>query len=158
MMIRLRTAEEQLPHLLFGPSPQPSPRSTGARELFFVRASLVLMAMGVAMMTRAQVQAQDTAKRSSLGASAADKLVLAAPVRSWDEALPLGNGLLGGLLWGEAGTLRLSLDRGDLWDERPHAEPGWWKKRTWKVGGDWDGPYAGATPTIFSGSTTASAP
>ena len=47
------------------------------------------------------------------------KLTLAAPIATWDEAIPLGNGLLGGLLWGEGGTLRLSLDRGDLWDERP---------------------------------------
>jgi alpha-L-fucosidase 2 len=46
-------------------------------------------------------------------------LKLAAPVNSWDEAVPLGGGLLGGLLWGEGRTLRLSLDRGDLWDERP---------------------------------------
>ena len=41
-------------------------------------------------------------------------LVLAAPVTTWDEAIPLGNGLLGGLLWGEGRTIRLSLDRGDL--------------------------------------------
>ncbi len=47
------------------------------------------------------------------------KITLTAPITSWDEAIPLGNGLLGGLLWGEGGTLRLSLDRGDLWDERP---------------------------------------
>ena len=47
------------------------------------------------------------------------KLTLAAPITTWDEAVPLGNGLLGGLLWGDGGTLRLSLDRGDLWDERP---------------------------------------
>lgn len=46
-------------------------------------------------------------------------LTLTAPITTWDEAVPLGNGLLGGLLWGEDGTLRLSLDRGDLWDERP---------------------------------------
>jgi len=46
-------------------------------------------------------------------------LKLRAPITSWDEAIPLGNGLLGGLLWGEDHTLRLSLDRGDLWDERP---------------------------------------
>lgn len=46
-------------------------------------------------------------------------LKLSAPIKTWDEAIPLGNGLLGGLLWGEGGTLRLSLDRGDLWDERP---------------------------------------
>ncbi|MCF7689731.1 MAG: glycoside hydrolase N-terminal domain-containing protein [Cephaloticoccus sp.] len=46
-------------------------------------------------------------------------LRLAAPITTWDEALPLGNGLKGALLWGEGGTLRISLDRGDLWDERP---------------------------------------
>ncbi len=46
-------------------------------------------------------------------------LVLQAPITTWDEAIPLGNGLLGGLLWGEATRLRISLDRGDLWDERP---------------------------------------
>lgn len=41
-------------------------------------------------------------------------LVLKAPVSTWDEALPLGNGLMGGLLWGENNTIKLSLDRGDL--------------------------------------------
>ncbi len=46
-------------------------------------------------------------------------LELTAPISRWDEAIPLGNGLLGGLLWGEENILRLSLDRGDLWDERP---------------------------------------
>ena len=29
--------------------------------------------------------------------------------------------LLGGLLWGEGQTIRLSLDRGDLWDLRTPA-------------------------------------
>jgi alpha-L-fucosidase 2 len=46
-------------------------------------------------------------------------LTLTAPIATWDEAVPLGNGLMGGLLWGGGSTLRLSLDRGDLWDERP---------------------------------------
>lgn len=46
-------------------------------------------------------------------------LRLAAPISTWDEAIPLGNGTMGLLLWGEGNTLRLSLDRGDLWDERP---------------------------------------
>ncbi len=45
-------------------------------------------------------------------------LKLKAPISTWDEAIPLGNGLLGGLLWGQGSTLRLSLDRGDLWDLR----------------------------------------
>lgn len=36
----------------------------------------------------------------------------------WDEAIPLGNGMLGALIWQKDNTLRLSLDRADLWDER----------------------------------------
>ena len=46
------------------------------------------------------------------------RLPLAAPIKTWDEAVPLGNGLTGGLLWGYDNTINLSLDRGDLWDER----------------------------------------
>ncbi|HBO45283.1 MAG TPA: hypothetical protein DD670_15420 [Planctomycetaceae bacterium] len=45
-------------------------------------------------------------------------LRLAAPIERWDEAIPLGNGLTGGLLWGGERQLKLSLDRGDLWDNR----------------------------------------
>ncbi|RME92685.1 MAG: hypothetical protein D6766_09615, partial [Verrucomicrobia bacterium] len=47
-------------------------------------------------------------------------LKLAGPITRWDEAIPLGNGLTGGLLWGETNQIRLSLDRGGLWDTRPH--------------------------------------
>jgi alpha-L-fucosidase 2 len=46
-------------------------------------------------------------------------LQLAAPITTWDEGVPLGNGAMGVLVWGSNTTLRLSLDRGDLWDERP---------------------------------------
>ncbi len=46
------------------------------------------------------------------------RLQLTAPINTWDEAIPLGNGLTGGLLWGSENTINLSLDRGDLWDER----------------------------------------
>jgi alpha-L-fucosidase 2 len=59
------------------------------------------------------------------------KLELEGPITRWDEALPLGNGLMGALVWGEAGVLRFSMDRGDLWDERPiegFETPGF----TWK--------------------------
>lgn len=38
------------------------------------------------------------------------------PIKSWDEAIPLGNGILGSLIWGESDSLRMSIDRGDLWD------------------------------------------
>ncbi len=36
----------------------------------------------------------------------------------WDEGIPLGNGMLGALIWKKEAKLRLSLDRADLWDER----------------------------------------
>ena len=39
--------------------------------------------------------------------------------KHWDEALPIGNGMLGALIWEKNGNLRISLDRADLWDERP---------------------------------------
>jgi alpha-L-fucosidase 2 len=87
-------------------------------------------------------------------------LVVQAPVTTWDEAIPLGNGLMGGLLWGENNTIRLSLDRGDLWDERTFGEPEWWKKNTYQKGVElinqkkfdevnnwWTQRYRGATPT-----------
>ena len=37
----------------------------------------------------------------------------------WDEAVPLGNGMVGNLIWQKEGKLRFSLDRADLWDLRP---------------------------------------
>jgi alpha-L-fucosidase 2 len=36
----------------------------------------------------------------------------------WDEAIPLGNGMVGVLVWEKDERLRLSLDRADLWDLR----------------------------------------
>lgn len=44
------------------------------------------------------------------------------PVTTWDEAIPLGNGILGALLWGDGAPLKISLDRTDLWDLRPVPE------------------------------------
>jgi len=41
------------------------------------------------------------------------------PVLQWDEALPLGNGKLGCLIYGD-GPIHFTLDRVDLWDSRPH--------------------------------------
>jgi alpha-L-fucosidase 2 len=86
-------------------------------------------------------------------------LVLKAPITTWDEAIPLGNGLLGGLLWGEATRLRISLDRGDLWDERPADGVEWdrFNYRTMRelvaagrndeFNGVFDKPYGGLHPT-----------
>lgn len=40
----------------------------------------------------------------------------------WDEAIPLGNGIMGALIWQKAESLRMSLDHAELWDLRPMAE------------------------------------
>lgn len=42
--------------------------------------------------------------------------------RTWDEGIPLGNGMLGALIWQRDSVLRISLDRADLWDLRPIEE------------------------------------
>ncbi|MEG0640124.1 MAG: hypothetical protein RR824_08785 [Clostridia bacterium] len=42
-------------------------------------------------------------------------------ISRWDEAIPLGNGLCGALIWGKSTALRFSLDRGDVWDTTPFA-------------------------------------
>ncbi len=39
--------------------------------------------------------------------------------QSWDEGIPLGNGMLGVLVWQKGSNLRFSLDRADLWDLHP---------------------------------------
>lgn len=44
------------------------------------------------------------------------------PITRWDEALPLGSGLTGCLIYGDGAPLKFSLDRGDLWDCRPAPE------------------------------------
>jgi alpha-L-fucosidase 2 len=57
---------------------------------------------------------------------------------TWDEAIPLGNGMLGALIWQKEGKLRFSLDRADLWDLRPMENldrPEWrysWVKEQWE--------------------------
>ncbi|MEI6898846.1 MAG: hypothetical protein WCL00_03115, partial [Bacteroidota bacterium] len=42
--------------------------------------------------------------------------------KTWDEGIPLGNGMLGALVWQKDSALRISLDRADLWDLRPVNE------------------------------------
>lgn len=38
-------------------------------------------------------------------------------ITNWDEAMPLGNGKIGALIYGD-GPIKISLDRVDLWDKR----------------------------------------
>jgi alpha-L-fucosidase 2 len=57
-------------------------------------------------------------------APASGNLRLAGLPSVWDEGLPLGNGMLGALVWEKNGRLRIALDRADLWDLRPVPELG----------------------------------
>jgi alpha-L-fucosidase 2 len=47
---------------------------------------------------------------------------LGSQIDRWDEAVPLGNGMTGSLLWGGKDQIRFSMDRGDLWDLRSPKE------------------------------------
>ena len=42
--------------------------------------------------------------------------------RQWDQGIPLGNGMLGALVWNRNDVLRIALDRADLWDLRKTKE------------------------------------
>ena len=69
----------------------------------------------------------------------AHDLVFGRLAAAWDEGLPLGNGMLGALVWERDGRLRLSLDRADLWDLRPMPNldsPEWsfrWVEERWRA-------------------------
>ncbi|GLR18804.1 hypothetical protein GCM10007940_34200 [Portibacter lacus] len=80
-------------------------------------------------------------------------LIFSALPAVWDEGIPLGNGMVGALVWEKEGKLRLSLDRVDLWDLRPMENADtrvnnykWvydqWKKDDYKPVQDrYDAPY-----------------
>ena len=51
------------------------------------------------------------------------------PAADWNEALPLGNGRLGAMVFGSVGRERLQLNEDTLWSGEPMAPP----TRTWKT-------------------------
>lgn len=57
--------------------------------------------------------------QKSLPRTAGHNLAFTELSQVWDEAMPLGNGMVGNLVWQKDGRLRFSLDRADLWDLRP---------------------------------------
>lgn len=44
------------------------------------------------------------------------KLSINKTIRRWDDALPIGNGDLGCLIWGSSRALRFSIDKSGIWD------------------------------------------
>jgi len=91
------------------------------------------------------------------------ELKIEAPIKTWDVAVPLGNGLTGCLVWGEKNLLRFSFDRGDLWDNRipdEIKEPGFTyaniqklvkEKNTQEISRLTDKPYSYPYPTKLPG-------
>lgn len=86
------------------------------------------------------------------------KLVIEGKIERWDEGIPLGNGELGTLLFGDSARLILSLDRGDVWDrnESPEFTKGFTydnlirlakKKDSKTIRKIFDEPYARPSPT-----------
>ena len=81
------------------------------------------------------------------------------PILKWDEALPLGNGKMGCLVWGTPDQLRFSLDRPDIWDRTvpKHTEDDEFtysylvslvrEKNTEKIREIFDAPYQYTVPT-----------
>ncbi|MGN0457794.1 MAG: glycosyl hydrolase family 95 catalytic domain-containing protein [Eubacterium sp.] len=76
----------------------------------------------------------------------------------WDEAIPLGNGEMGCLVFGSSQRIILALDRGDIWDrnDSPEHIKGFnysnlikWvnEKNTGAIYKTFDAPYAYPTPT-----------
>ncbi len=90
-----------------------------------VSTKIILMLLLLFISNRAQIPKEHNLKFTKLAAS-------------WDEAIPLGNGMLGALIWSKNGKLRFSLDRADLWDLRPMENigiPEWkykWVYAQWK--------------------------
>jgi hypothetical protein len=81
---------------------------TDTNHHFFLKTALA----GLAILSSLTAQAQPEEKHN---------LHFEKLAKVWDEALPLGNGTVGALIWERQGKLRLSLDRADIWDMRPMA-------------------------------------
>jgi alpha-L-fucosidase 2 len=91
--------------------------------------------------------------RSRILPGSGSDLIFPQLASTWDEAIPLGNGMLGALIWEKNSRLRFSLDRADLWDLRPMEnldKPEWkysWVKEQWEkdnyslVQSTFDAPY-----------------
>lgn len=63
-------------------------------------------------------EASSHTETTAIAADPAMRLELNVPISTWDEAIPIGDCDMGGLLWGEGNTVKLSLDCGGLWDNR----------------------------------------
>lgn len=86
------------------------------------------------------------------------KLKYSHAITAWDEAIPLGNGDLGCLIWGKSNELRFSLDKSGIWDcsNPPEEQDGFTyanlidlvsRRKQRKINKIFDDCYANTTPT-----------
>lgn len=86
------------------------------------------------------------------------KLKFPQAIDAWNEAIPLGNGNLGCLIWGKANELRFSLDKSGIWDcsNPPEEQDGFTyanlidlvsRRKQRKINKIFDDCYANTTPT-----------
>ncbi|MGM9803341.1 MAG: glycosyl hydrolase family 95 catalytic domain-containing protein [Muribaculaceae bacterium] len=80
------------------------------------KTSFIIAAMMAAAMAITSCHSSTSLCKVTSGGS---DLVCDTLVASWDEGMPLGNAVVGELVWRNGNALRLSLDRTDLWDLRP---------------------------------------
>lgn len=88
----------------------------------FLPAMVLLLSMA-SLLASAAVPAESAPLATGDDAGRSRWLVdLGLSINRWVDAIPLGNGLTGAMLWGNGRELRVSLDRGDLWDLRNPKE------------------------------------
>lgn len=86
------------------------------------------------------------------------KLRFGKTITQWDEAIPLGNGDLGCLIWGKATSLRFSIDKAGIWDcsNSPEKQEGFnyanlkslvQRRKQRKINKIFDECYSNTTPT-----------
>ncbi len=75
----------------------------------FIKLPLVMIVFFYTISAAAQPKPQHNLKFNTLS-------------KRWDEGIPLGNRWLGALIWQKGNNIRVSLDRVDLWDDRPMPE------------------------------------
>jgi alpha-L-fucosidase 2 len=93
------------------------------RHLFYA-GSVLLLAIGIAPKATAEgtvIAASDDATRGThVSADTAEHVLwYRQPAEKWTEALPLGNGRLGAMVFGSAPTEHLQLNEGSLWAGQP---------------------------------------
>lgn len=75
------------------------------------------LALGLATIVCVNINAQQITNKNEIVAK--HELKFKELSTTWDEGIPLGNGIVGALVWQKGNNLHMSLDRADLWDMRP---------------------------------------